>query len=664
MLAGVCLLGATLGTSGLTSNLTAPPSRTTAHWAAAPSTLTSASLLRDAAPYLVTPEQLPAAAQSGAVELYHARYEQVLASGLSAVVEQRVFQIGDTESADLFTPDDLWYDSSRNHFQLIQAEVVRGATNGVTVEEGRDLGDLRTDATGNQPRRLGLPRLRAGDRVNLVYELLPDTSHDWSVLDGHYLGNLFAFRDSYPTERARYVVASASDLHYSSIGVAPPRRGIGPEGLRTWEWNADDQPAFFSQPSGPSITDRSPFVQVSGFSSWGAMANWYSDVLARQARLQPPLERTLLAGYPSREPARDTVERVWRSLAPRLSYLGDESGVHAYVPNRVAMVYKAGRGDCKDGALLLTTWLRAQGIEAYVALVRTPSMGRLAPPDVDGGAATMAAFDHAIVYVPSTQQWIDTTAPELLGGELPASDQGGWALIVRAGQRGLVRIPTAPATANVTRRTVRLTPAPGGGWRADGTLEVEGADAPGMRETYADPSRRTGELSNWLRLYFPHATVETVEAEGIKPASDTVRLRFTATLGANSGFSTAWIQRHYASLMAAQEQRSESLRLPMRWRTEEAWSLQLPAGQTCSAAPLALAASQPIDEVSPFGALHIATSCDDGWFSAYSEVTQAANEIQPGTYPGFRAFWQSVDARLDAPLTSESTVKAVTTQLQ
>ncbi|HEY7856629.1 MAG TPA: hypothetical protein VIC32_09300, partial [Terriglobales bacterium] len=606
------------------------------------------------------PEQFAAANQSGAVELYHARYEQVLASGLSAVVEQRIFQIGDAETADLFVPDDLWYDSSRNHFQLVQADIVRGAT----TLAGRDLGDMRADATGNQPRRIGLPRLHAGDRVNLVYELLPDSSHDWSVLAGHYLGNLFAFRDSYPTEHVRYVVASADGLHYSSVGVAAPRRGVGPDGLRTWEWDGEQQTAFFSQASGPSITDRSPFVQVSGFSSWGEMANWYSNLLARQARLQPPLERTMLAGYPSREPAQATVERVWRSLAPRLRYLGDESGVHAYVPNRVAAVYRAGRGDCKDGALLLTTWLRAQGIEAYVALVRTPSMGQLAPPNRDGGAATMAAFDHAIVYVPATRQWIDTTAPDLLGGELPASDQGGWALIVRAGQQGLVRIPTAPANANVTRRTVRLTPAPGGGWRAEGTLEVEGADAPGMRERYSDPSQRAGELRNWLRLYFPNATVETVEAEGVTPASDTVRLRFTANLGVGSAFSTAWIQRHYASLMAAQEQRSDSLRLPMRWRTEEAWSLQLPAGQTCSAAPLALATSQPIDDVSPFGALHIATSCSDGWFSAYSVVTQAADEILPGTYPGFRAFWQSVDARLDAPLTSEAAVKAITTQLQ
>ncbi|HEY7838122.1 MAG TPA: transglutaminase domain-containing protein [Terriglobales bacterium] len=614
----------------------------------------ASALVRTAQPYLVDAGTLPAAAakfaDAGAVELYHLRYEQVMPSGLSALVVQRVFQIRSAEAADLFALDDLWYDSSRTVFQLQYAHVLRHGQ----VLAGSDRGNLNSGATGNQPRWVSLPRLRAGDRIDVLYLLLPDQSRDWSLLAGHFIGNLFAFRDSFPTLQARYVLASRQPVTFSQMALSPPSSGHNQDGSLTWSWGAADLPAFFRQPGGPSITDSSPFVQVSGFDSWAAMATWYSGLLAERARMPPGFQQQLLRlaqplpahSAPTPAATRAEVDRVWSYLEAHLNYRGNESGVHAYVPAPVAKIFASQRGDCKDGALLLTTWLRAEGIEADVALVRTPAMGRLAS-DADGGgaAATVAAFDHALVYIPLTGQWIDTTAPGLVGSELPASDQNSLALIIRAGQRRLVHVPAAPATANVTRRSVRLTPAGQGWYQAAGEIEVQGADAPALRERYAAAGQRAAALQEWLRSYFPKVQVDTVAVEGVAPARDTVRVSFTAKLHPQH-LTVAWIQRHYASLMASEVARQESLELPLRWQLDESWSLQLTGTDACAAVP----PSPAVHRDGPFGSLNIAVDCDAGWLRVDSHVLQPTERVPAAKYGAFRAFWQSVDADLDAPV--------------
>lgn len=657
----VCLLGVA-GGAGVT---TAAPPPAASRLIASPDP-TPAALLREAAPYLADAAQLRGDASvfpgEGAVELYHLRFEQVLPNGLSASVVQRVFQLRDKAAADFFALDDLWYDSARNQFQLCSAQVLRAGPEpgAATAISGHDLGDLRPGATGNQPRRVGLPKLRAGDRVSVLYLLLPDATHDWRSLEGHYLGNLFAFRDSFATLHSRYVVAAASALTFSAVGVAPAMRSRAADGQNLWEWQAGALPAIFGSPGGPSITDRSPFVQVSGFDSWAALAGWYSNLLARRAQLQPAVVHRWLeiaGGAALQRPgnagaARATVARIWRYLAPRLSYRGDERGVHAYVPAAVDAVFQRGQGDCKDGALLLATWLRAAGVDADLALVRTTAMGQLAPPRGDGDVpATMAAFDHALVYVPLTRQWIDTTAPGYLADELPSSDQNSLALIVRAGQRELVRVPAAPAGANWTRRTVRLTPVGDGSVEASGTIVVSGADAPSLRQDYADVANQRRQLQRWLDTYFSDVAVESVAVTGVAPPADTVAIAFRARIPQASAPTTAWIQRHYARLLAFQAVRETPLELPLCWRTDETWTLDQ---ASCSAGPVPV-----LHRTSAYGDLAIATTCSGGALSVHSEVSQTARRIEPADYAAFRGFWQGVDAALNAPVPVAATVASV-----
>ena len=76
-------------------------------------------------------------------------------------------------------------------------------------------------------------------------------------------------------------------------------------------------------------------------------------------------------------------------------------------------------GDCKDKAALMIALLREVGVASELVLVRTRRGGRL-----DTEPASLAIFDHAIVYVPKLDRYLDGTAEFSGLRELPAQDQG------------------------------------------------------------------------------------------------------------------------------------------------------------------------------------------------------------------------------------------------
>src|SRR5207245_1560149 len=119
-------------------------------------------------------------------------------------------------------------------------------------------------------------------------------------------------------------------------------------------------------------------------------------------------------------------------------------------PYPVSQVYARRFGDCKDKASLMVALLRAAGIPAELALVRTTRMGAVEP-----SLPSIAIFNHAVVYLPAQDMWLDGTAEYAGQHELPLDDQGAMALTVSADGRATLRtIPASGSLDNVTRRTV------------------------------------------------------------------------------------------------------------------------------------------------------------------------------------------------------------------
>jgi tetratricopeptide (TPR) repeat protein len=238
------------------------------------------------------------------------------------------------------------------------------------------------------------------------------------------------------------------------------------------------------EPFPPRDTDVAPHVAFTTGRSWEELARRYSEVVDGRLRgsdLTGIARRVVPEGTPRAAAVRLLV--AW--LHQNVRYTGLEFGAAAIIPAPPDETLGRRYGDCKDLSLLLVGLLRATGIEAHVALLRTQWFE--VSPDLPG----LGEFDHAIVRVDGKEPiWIDATDPFTPPGQLPPPDQGRLALVARPGTRTLVATPAARAAENRTRTVREVFLYELGRGRVVETRALTGALAAGHR---AARSRATAE---------------------------------------------------------------------------------------------------------------------------------------------------------------------------
>jgi hypothetical protein len=212
-------------------------------------------------------------------------------------------------------------------------------------------------------------------------------------------------------------------------------------------------PVSRATPPAAAEGSRSEEGPQSGRSGNPYNARW----VALQARLAgaPALETAVLLGqaYDLRElvdqaPAiaaaivknahteLERIRAIHQFVLRNTHYVALDFGIYSYQPYPVTQTYARRFGDCKDKASLMIALLREAGIDAQIVLVRTRRLGA-----VDPNAVSAAVFNHAVVYVPGYDLWLDGTAEYAGSRELPLEDQGAMALTVAldtfAGQKSL-----------------------------------------------------------------------------------------------------------------------------------------------------------------------------------------------------------------------------------
>ncbi|MGY4160672.1 TPR repeat protein [Bradyrhizobium sp. USDA 4461] len=131
---------------------------------------------------------------------------------------------------------------------------------------------------------------------------------------------------------------------------------------------------------------------------------------------------------------RAKVERIDNWVARNIRYVGIGLEDGGLTSQPASAVFAARYGDCKAHATVLKALLAAQGIEANFVVVNAGVQYTLTE------VATQN-FDHAIVYVPALDQYLDPTASLVAFDSLPASLGGKPALNIDKGT--LARIPVA-----------------------------------------------------------------------------------------------------------------------------------------------------------------------------------------------------------------------------
>jgi transglutaminase-like putative cysteine protease len=609
--------------------------------AAASGTVRPDALKSDAA-YLVDPRALAGAAlahppENAELALADVRIQELLPGGLDRVHVQQVFYLGSEAALDAHRLSNIRYSPATQELKVLRARIWKKDG---SVLDAQELGDR--ELAGNvsmyydmRSRQLRYAGVEKGDLVELEYSLTPRPRA--AAHDG-YFGELVLFAGHDPAELKRYVLLAPAEqkIFVHAEKVAPARAGIR-EGAQVFLWEARSVPALPREPRSPGITEVSPYVHVSTLGDWKQLGAWYAELVRPQFALDLTLESELRRILQGAQTDREKIAAIQEFVLRSTHYVALEFGIYSYKPYPVSQIYARRFGDCKDKASLMIALLRAAGIEAEIALVRTRSLGEVA-----AAPASIAVFNHAIVYLPKYELWLDGTA-EYAGRELPLEDQGALALTVNlSGAAQLRRVPMSRAADNYTRHIIRATLSAAGVIQFHGSTITRGEDAPGLRHDLAVREQQLDAFRRELAEVFPSVQVDRVAVRGAEDLSSDVSVDFQGELNSFEqkrviSLNSSWMPRSYVAALALAGTRTQDLVLPSPWTTEEEIHVALPAG--------AEIATLPRDQniAGSFGSVRLRYKKSGGEIVIQSRVEFEKARVSAQEYPAFRQFCAEVE---------------------
>lgn len=251
-------------------------------------------------------------------------------------------------------------------------------------------------------------------------------------------------------------------------------------------------------------------VEFSTGASWESVASTYLAMTEPRIRkddagpLLSGLKAPLPQGTLQKSASRDYIAKLVERLHREVRYTGVEFGEARIVPEFPAETLRRKFGDCKDKSTLLVAALRASGIEAYLALLSAGS-----GQDVLATLPGLGLFNHAIVYIPATSPgdqdlWIDATTEYARVGTLPTADTNRLALVIRPGEKQLIRTPGMKSADNMQIETREFHLSEYGAARVVETTETRGTVELEYRGWYAgaDTKERLDSLQEYARTTY------------------------------------------------------------------------------------------------------------------------------------------------------------------
>ncbi len=286
-----------------------------------------------------------------------------------------------------------------------------------------------------------VPDLRVHDVLSVAYTVRGADP----TLKGKY-GETFALGARWPMDRLRvrllFPVAAPLSVHVempdeSLPTLAPTVRDLGE--FREYVWDRTLLTAAVDVERTPSWYIPVPVVAVSEFASWHDVSRWGAELFHLEGAA-PALRQWLEETRRASPTVEELIVAVIRFVQDEVRYVAVEVGVARRRPNDPAVVFSRRYGDCKDKAALLTTLLRAAGVQAHPTLVST-SLGHT----LDRWPPHPGLFDHVIVRVTwrGDDYWVDATET-LQGGGLDRLRFSEFERALPLEEAGAELIPIAP----------------------------------------------------------------------------------------------------------------------------------------------------------------------------------------------------------------------------
>jgi hypothetical protein len=266
-------------------------------------------------------------------------------------------------------------------------------------------------------------------------------------------------------QRASFTAIVPLDNELLYDGHQLPEPTISEDGKqRSYQWNLSNIPPQADEPFAPVIRQTLPYLRIGldrfqiddytgSFRDWRAFGSFIYRLTEGRQELPPRLVmevRELVAGAESEE---EKVDRLYRFLQRKARYVSVQLGIGGWQPFSAGYVEQNAYGDCKALSNYMGAILQEAGIESYPVLINAAD--KVYVPLREDFATS--AFNHMILYVPSTQTYLECTNKHSPTGYLGESTQDRTVLWVTPEGGKLARTPAPRPADNGHVRTIRLT---------------------------------------------------------------------------------------------------------------------------------------------------------------------------------------------------------------
>ncbi len=575
---------------------------------------------------------------------------RVFPSGLSATYVQLVVKVLTPRGADAWRSYSIGYAPERQELRVERGRVTK--PDGGVVETWQEAERSQSEPWyrlyyDTRVRTLTFPSLSPGDVVEIGYSTEDVASEN---LLSDYFGDITYLQDSAPKARFDYVLLMPQGraIHASDPGLpglAHTEREL-PGGLVEHRWSARGLPKIQAEPAMPGWSEASPFVHVSTYADWGQVAAFYWGLVRDQLRPTQEVRDTaqrIVREARGRGQAGDDlaiIRAVYDFVVSSTRYVGLEFGIHGYKPYRVDQILERRFGDCKDKASLMHALLESLGIDSRLVLLRTKRLGRI--PD---GPASLAVFNHAILYVPRYDLWLDGTAAYSGSRDLPGEDRGAAVLVVNPGEPPRFGyVPEARPEDNSTKSDFQIVLSPHGAAAVRGESRIAGVQAPSYRRAYQTENDRRATFEQAFSRAFPGLRVKEVSLSDLSRIEEEVTVRFTlevARYAQNDGDGLRFMpfasSRGFGETYAPLSSRRYDLVLGDPWQNRFTYRYALPPGWGAVEMP------QGVSVDAPFGAFELRYRVEPGAVIAEGRASFKVGRIAVADYPAFREFVTRMD---------------------
>ncbi|MBO5752130.1 MAG: DUF3857 and transglutaminase domain-containing protein [Proteobacteria bacterium] len=591
---------------------------------------------------------------TGLVSLIDNRVVRILPNGLASTFNQIAFEIIDEQGLKSVRSMPINYSPTDEKLEIISVTTTKkdGTVRRLYKTSEFNMADESIRMYYDQRQLvIEVPDLAVGDRIEYQFKRTQTQRSSSSV---SYFSDVYQLQTWFNRQWSRYTILSPADMPVQLLRHDPAGSRLI-ETAATLENNQQirqfeekNTPRFLPEDKMPGATEVMPFLIVSTFKNWQAIADWFLDLAQSQWKADDAIRSEVARLTEGVTDEFEKLKRIHSFVVKSTRYVALEFGIHGHKPYPAAQVFERRFGDCKDKASLLKVMLKEAGIDSDFVLARTRQNG-----DISMDLANPYLFDHAILYVPKYDLFLDGTAEFSGTGELPALDQDAWVFILNDnGSYRLIKTPVSKAADNVSHHEWVFDLTQGDRVTYTDIARYTGFFAPSYRERYQIDTLQRERLESELAYNIPGTKVESHQFSDLTNLEASVNLEMQASTSFADIVKTngnTWLVNPTISttrmtqMLAPSATRRTPIIQVVPMRFEQSVTLILPPDAQVTL---------PNDtaETTDFGSYEIKMSKDGNRLTTNVTLILETIKVMPENYTAYLDFLQRYDRKLNTQL--------------